>query len=188
MALAPAAACTVVAATLMVAAIGKAFSFSRFREQLADYQLIEYALTAPAAIGVILAEAVAGLALLAPGARQVGAGSATVLFTLFVAAQSRTMREGRDLQCGCFGGSGPLDTVGVHSLVRTSLFLVMAVVALVPGEVHVSVASSWLALYLALLVFLVSELTRLLGEYRRRTAALTTTTTLRIISEGAAEP
>jgi hypothetical protein len=118
--------------------------------------------------GVLL---LAGLAVRLP-LRQAGAGLAMILFAVFLAALASAYLRGRDIACACFGGSSELETVGAHSIVRTALLFVLAAVAVSPAAGARPFDVAGFAAILAALVALVSELTRLLGQLRRATAAI----------------
>jgi hypothetical protein len=114
---------------------------------------------------------IAGLATSLP-LRQIGAGLAALLFVAFLGALASAHARGRNIACACFGGSGELETVGPHSLVRTALLLVLAVVAMLPTHGERLLGVVGFAVILAALVAIVSELTRLLGPLRRATGSI----------------
>ncbi|MGH8515507.1 MAG: MauE/DoxX family redox-associated membrane protein, partial [Gammaproteobacteria bacterium] len=118
-----------IAAVLGVAAVTKARHLAVFREQIADFRLLPYWSTKVAAPAIVAAEGLASVGLLVPAARREAAGLALLLFTIFLAALVAAWIQGRELECGCFGGSNELDSVGAHSVVRTVMFSVLAVVA-----------------------------------------------------------
>lgn len=101
--------------------------------------------------------------------RQIGSGLAAFLFVLFLVALTSAYAHGRKIACACFGGNGELETVGVHSLVRTSLLLVLAAVAILPAHGGQPLEVVGLAAILAGVVAIASELARLLGPLRRET-------------------
>jgi putative oxidoreductase len=162
---------------LIAAGIPKALKSGVFAAQLADYGIVPAAMTRFLARLISSSELAAGVLLLAGlGAplrvRQAGAGLAMVLFAMFLVALSSAYVRGRDIACACFGGNSELETVGAHSIVRTALLLVLAAVAVLPASGARPLAAAGLAALLAALVAIISELTRLLGQLRRATAAI----------------
>ena len=47
-----------------------------------------------------------------------------LLFMLFVVALASAYVRGLKIACACFGGNNELETVGLHSLVRTALLCI----------------------------------------------------------------
>jgi len=161
------AAALVLSATLGVAAIEKGRALGVFRQQIADYRLMPYALTRIVAPTVILWEAASAVLLISPATRQVGALLAVPLLVLFAVILAAVWRLGREVSCGCFGGSGELDTVGIHGIVRALLLLVVAGIAAYPTTAGLSWRDVVSAFLLGGLVFLGGEVARLLGDLRR---------------------
>jgi hypothetical protein len=168
-------------AVLIAAGLAKARRPSVFAAQITDYGIVPVSASRLLARLIPVAELSAGALLVAglvgPAAvRQAGAGLATGLFAVFLAALGSAYARGRDIACACFGGNGELETVGAHAIVRTALLLVLAALAIGPAAPAVTpggaAAAVGLAVLLAALVALVSELTRLLGPLRRGTAAI----------------
>ncbi|HEY2578715.1 MAG TPA: MauE/DoxX family redox-associated membrane protein [Streptosporangiaceae bacterium] len=172
------AAALVVGAVLIWAGLPKAMRPGVFAAQIADYGIVPVGLTRFLARMVSSSELASGIMLLAglfapPWLRQVGAALAAALFMLFLGALGSAYARGRNIACACFGGSSTeLETVGAHSIVRTALLLVLAAVAVFPASSGRPFVVGGLAVVLAALVALVSELTRLLGPLRRETAAI----------------
>jgi Methylamine utilisation protein MauE len=167
-----------VAGTVVIAAgLPKVIKPGLFAAQIADYGIAPPALTGFLARVIPLSELLAGGLLLTGLAgprpvRQAGAGLAMVLFAAFLAALASAYARGRDIACACFGGDSELETVSAHSIVRTGLLFVLAAVAALPAAGGRPFDIAGLAVILAVLVALASELTRLLGPLRRATAAL----------------
>lgn len=160
-------ACTlVVMATLLAAGVGKLKTFSVFREQVADYRLLPYRASATAAAAVTALEFVSVCLLAVPASRLIGAASAAVLFAVFLIVVLVTWARGRTVACACFGGSGALEKVGLHTAMRTGLLLVLALAAGLGGG-DVTLTSLPEAVLLAIAVFLIAEVARLLGEIRQ---------------------
>ena len=162
---------------LLVAGIPKAFASAVFARQIGDYGIVPQFATRYLARIISSSELLAGVMLIVglPVSvllRQVGAGLAALLFMLFLVALASAYGGGRKIACACFGGDSELETVGVHSLVRSALLLVLAVVAIIPAHGGHPLEVLGLAAILAALVAAASELARLLGPLRRATRIL----------------
>jgi hypothetical protein len=171
------AAALLVGGVLIAAGVPKALKSGVFAAQLADYGIVPAAMTPFLARLISSSELAAGVLLLAGlGAplrvRQAGAGLAMVLFAMFLVALSSAYARGRNIACACFGGNSELETVGAHSIVRAALLLLLAAVAILPASGGRLLDAAALAALLAALVAIISELTRLLGQLRRATAAI----------------
>jgi hypothetical protein len=171
------AAAAVAGVVLIAAGLPKAVKPGVFAGQIADYGIRSPVLAGLLARVIPLAELIAGGLLLAGLAgprplRQAGAGLAMVLFAVFLAALASAYARGRDIACACFGGDSELETVGAHAIVRTGLLFVLAATAVLPATAGRTFGTAGLAVILAALVALASELTRLLGPLRRATAAV----------------
>ena len=174
------AATVVTGAVLIAAGLQKALKPRVFSAQIADYGIVPGAASKFLARIIPAAEFAAGVLLLAglagPAApfhlRQAGGALAMLLFAVFIAALVSAYARGRSIACACFGGDSELETVGAHSIVRTGLLFVLAVAAVLPASAGRPLDVAGFAVLLAVLVALVSELTRLLGRLRRATAAL----------------
>jgi hypothetical protein len=157
----------------------KVFAPATFAAQIADYRVIPKAMARVSARVISSLELLAG-AMLVVGAfayqplRRMGAVLALLLFLLFVAALLSAFARGRKIACACFGGSGELETVGIHSIVRTVMLMVIAGVAIIPSYPvrPLAVTAFAFTAILAALVALVSELARLLGPLRKATASI----------------
>lgn len=79
---------------------------------------------------VIVGEGVGSVLLLLPAWRSWGAGIAILLLGAFVVGQAIVLRQGRQIQCGCFGRSIDGERVGVSTLARTLLLLALGLVVL----------------------------------------------------------
>lgn len=171
------AAAAVAGAVLLAAGMSKAVKPGVFAGQIADYGIVPERVAGFLAPVISLAELLAGGLLLAGLAvplhlRQAGAGLAMILFAVFLAALATAYARGRNVACACFGGDSELETVGAHSIVRTGLLFVLATMAVLPAPRGQPFDIAGLAVILAALVALTSELTRLLGRLRRATAVL----------------
>lgn len=160
----------VLIAVLAFSGIGKLRHLSVFGGQVADYRLIPDKLTRPAAAAVALTETGCAVLLALPWTRRAGAITAIALFALFLTAMSLAWAHGRRVACGCFGGTGDLDTVGPPAVLRTALLCAIAVGALLTSAGSQPVASLpvryLLGFLMLILVFLLAETTRLLTGWR----------------------
>jgi hypothetical protein len=164
---------------LLGAGLAKGFTPATFAAQIADYGIVRGSIARISARAISSLELLAG-AMLAVGAlasqplRRIGAVMALLLFALFLAALLSAFTRGRRIACACFGGSGELETVGIHSIVRTGLLLVIAGVALIPSRPPrpLEMTGFVFAVILAAMVALASELARLLGPLRTVTGSI----------------
>jgi hypothetical protein len=164
---------------LIAAGQAKVLAPGTFAAQIAEYRVIPKPLARVSARVISSLELLAG-AMLVVGAfayqplRRIGAVLALLLFVLFLAALLSAFARGRKIACACFGGSGELETVGIHSIVRTAMLLVIACVAIIPSYPvrPLAVTAFAFTAILAALVALVSELARLLGPLRKATASI----------------
>jgi hypothetical protein len=164
---------------LIGAGQSKALAPATFAAQIADYGVVPKSMVQVSARVISSLELLAG-AMLTVGAlayqplRRMGAVLALWLFVLFLAALLSAFARGRKIACACFGGSGELETVGIHSIVRTAMLLVFAGVAIIPSYPvrPLAVTAFAFTAILAALVGLVSELARLLGPLRKSTASI----------------
>lgn len=164
---------------LIGAGQSKALAPATFAAQIADYGVVPKSMVQVSARVISSLELLAG-AMLTVGAlayqplRRMGAVLALWLFVLFLAALLSAFARGRKIACACFGGSGELETVGIHSIVRTAMLLVIAGVAIIPSYPvrPLPVTAFAFTAILAALVGLVSELARLLGPLRKSTASI----------------
>lgn len=172
----PGSAALLVGLVLLSAGASKAISSAAFARQIADYGIVPESATRFLARVISSSELLAGTMLLvglgALPLRQVGAGLAMFLLVPFLAALAIANSHGKKIACACFGGNGELETVGVHSLVRTSLLLVLAAVAILPAHGGQPLEVVGFAAILAGLVAVASELARLLGPLRRETGII----------------
>jgi Methylamine utilisation protein MauE len=153
------------AATFGLAAASKVRALGVFAEQIADYRMVPYASTRHVALLVVLAEGLSCLLLLLAPTRAVGAVASTVVLVVFLGALVRAWRSGRKISCACFGG-GRVDTVGAASVTRTTALLLFALASFAAPHDQPRPLHFLLAALLLLLVFVVSELVRLLVELR----------------------
>ncbi len=132
------------AAVFAVAAAGKLSSRSRTIETLAEFG-VAASLRRPIAIALPLAELAIAVALLPAATAAWGALAAALLLMAFTAAVARTLRQGREVDCNCFGSLGP-SRIGRWTLVRNVLLLALAgSVAIVAQSDPGPSAVAWLA-------------------------------------------
>lgn len=145
-----------------VAAVVKLADLPAFATEVAQYRLVPARLVAATARAVVAAELVAAALLALPGTRVVGAWLAVALFATFSAAMVSVLVSGHSVRCGCFGGGrGELATVGPPTVVRTAALLGLALTVALGSPAVFGGAVVPLAGLVAVLVFLLSELTRL---------------------------
>lgn len=133
-------------------------------QQLAGYELFPAVMTMPMALGLAVAEISCAVLLLLPGARLAGLPLAGGLIVAFITAMSSALARGLRISCGCFGGQGELDVVGLPSLLRTVLLGVTVMVSL-PGRTAVfQPAQVLVAAVMLALVILLAEMARLLPQ------------------------
>lgn len=162
---------------LLSAGFPKAAASATFAGQIAAYGIVPESATRLLARAISSAELLAGTMLIAglaaaPPLRQIGAALAILLFGMFLAALSSAQARGRRIACACFGGSGELETVGPHSLVRTALLLALAILSALPAHYQRPLGLAAFAILLAVLVAVISELARLLGPLRRASVSI----------------
>lgn len=148
----------VLSGTFLMAAAGKAVRLPRFREQIADYELIPYTATAFAATVVLASEAVIGVLLIVAETRRFGALLAVSVLVVFTAAQAQAARAGRRISCACFGGS-ELDSIGAHSFLRNLTYIGLGVLALVPQPNPINRDSLVVSLLVLVILMVGVELT-----------------------------
>jgi len=117
------------------AALGKVPNMAAFAEDVANYRLVPAAAVPALGSALVGVELLAGLALVAGVAARGAALVVSVLLGAFVVALSQALVRGIDLDCGCFGGKGPVS----WSAVARDLVLLgggLLVVWLGPGRLR----------------------------------------------------
>jgi hypothetical protein len=112
------------AAVFAVAAAGKLVGRSRTVETLAEFGVAE-SIRRPTAIALPLAELAIAVALLPAATAAWGALAAALLLAAFTAAVARTLLQGREVDCNCFGSLGP-SRISRWTVARNVLLLVLA--------------------------------------------------------------
>jgi hypothetical protein len=112
------------AAVFAVAAGGKLVSRSRTVETLAEFGVPE-SIRRPVAIALPLAELAIAVALLPAATAAWAALAAVLLLAAFTAAVARTLMQGREVDCNCFGSLGP-SRISRWTLARNVLLLALA--------------------------------------------------------------
>jgi hypothetical protein len=92
-----------------------------FAAAIESYRILPRALARPAAVVIAVAEAGCAVLLAAPWTRLAGLAVAGGLVGAFLAAMSLALARGQRISCGCFGGTGELDTVGLPPVLRAVL-------------------------------------------------------------------
>lgn len=142
------------------AAVGKLGRFREFVRQVAAYRLLPAALVRLAAVLVVAGELATAVLLVPPATRPIGAGLATLLLAVFLAAQGSALVRGLEIDCGCFGGSDELAAIGPATVTRTALLLLLAVGSDAAGATPFRPIELLLGPLLAAFVGLVPELTQ----------------------------
>ena len=120
--------------SLLGAAVFLSGAFGKWREReifaaaMAGYDLLPTFSVPVAAVALIVAEALAGLALLLPPARPLGQMAGVALLALVTVAVVINLLRGRkEISCGCGGASG--DQQLSWALVARNLLLALALLA-----------------------------------------------------------
>lgn len=108
-------------AILVSASLQKLRSSSQFISGVAGYGLLPRPVVAPAAITVLLVEAVTGTLLLVNLVPTVAASTAVGLFALFSGVLTISLVRGTDAPCFCFGAD-EAEPISVAALVRASVW------------------------------------------------------------------
>ena len=102
-----------------------------FLEAVVEYRLVPFPVALVVASWLPWLEALVGLALLTRWHR--GAGVvAVILAVLFITAQTSVLARGLSVPCGCFGPT--TESVGPASLIRSTLFLILACITIVSRD------------------------------------------------------
>jgi hypothetical protein len=112
------------AAVFVAAAAGKLTSRSRTVETLTEFGVAE-SLRRPIAIALPLAELAIAVGLLPAATAAWAALAAALLLAAFTVAVARTLLQGREVDCNCFGSLGP-SRISRWTLARNVLLLVLA--------------------------------------------------------------
>lgn len=115
----------VLAAVFAVAAVGKLAGRSRTVATLAEFGVAE-PLRRPLAIALPAVELAIAASLLPAASAAWGALAAALLLVAFTAAVGRALRQGREVDCNCFGALGP-SRISRWTLARNALLLALAV-------------------------------------------------------------
>ncbi len=134
-----------------------------FAAAVEGYRILPRSLARPAALAIALAEAGCALLLAVPGTRLAGLAVAGGLVSAFLAAMALALARGRQIGCGCFGGSADLDTVGLPSVLRAVLLEIIVVTSALgrPAAVPAPGVQVVAAALMLVLVFLLAETVRL---------------------------
>jgi Methylamine utilisation protein MauE len=121
-----------------LAAIPKLRDRATFTRTVARYRLLPRRLTRPFAAAVIATESFLAVAFLTGWLLPVALPAAATVLTLFAVAVALTMRRGRRIPCGCFGGES--ESISGRSLARLGTLLagVVVVAAVQPTGVTVT--------------------------------------------------
>ena len=135
-----------------------------FAAAIGSYRILPRVVARPVAVAIALAEAGCAVLLAVPWTRLAGVAVAGGLISAFLAGMLLALARGQRIGCGCFGGTGDLDIVGLPSVVRAVLLGAIVVASALARRaaapafgVQVVVAALMLVL-----VFLLAENARLL--------------------------
>jgi hypothetical protein len=98
-----------------------------FAAAIGSYRILPRLAVRPAAAVIALAEVGCAALLAGPWTRLAGVAVAGGLVTAFLAAMLLALARGQRIGCGCFGGTGELDLVGLPSVLRAVLLEVIVV-------------------------------------------------------------
>jgi hypothetical protein len=134
-----------------------------FAAAIESYRILPRALARPAAVVIALAEAGCAVLLAAPWTRLAGLAVAGGLVGAFLAAMSLALARRQRISCGCFGGTGDLDTVGLPPVLRAVLLETIAVSSALarPAAAPAFGVQVLAAALMLVLVFLLAENARL---------------------------
>jgi hypothetical protein len=143
-----------------------------FAAAIGGYRILPRRLARPAAVAVALAEAGGSVLLAAPWTRLAGLAIAGGLVAAFLAAMMLALARGQRTGCGCFGGAGDLDTVGLPSVLRAVLLGAIVVTSALarPAAAPAFGVQVLAAGLMLVLVFLLAENARLLSGRPAATA------------------
>ncbi|MBE1491063.1 MauE/DoxX family redox-associated membrane protein [Plantactinospora soyae] len=116
--------------TLLASGAAKARDPVGFIRGVRDYRLVPDRLGPVVAVGVLCAELVVGMALLAGMMLAWAAAGAVALGLVFTAAIAVNLRRRRPLPCYCFG---PGESISARSLVRAAALVIAAAAVLSAG-------------------------------------------------------
>jgi Methylamine utilisation protein MauE len=136
-----------------------------FAAAIGSYRILPRPLARPAAVAIALAEAGCAALLAAPWTRLAGLALAAGLVGAFLAAMSLALARGQRIGCGCFGGTGDLDAVGLPSVLRAALLEAIAATSVLarPAAAPAFGVQVLAAALMLVLVFLLAENARLLS-------------------------
>lgn len=107
---------------LAASVAGKATALEGFRKTIGELFPVPWTWTRAAAFGVIGAEALIALALLAGGAwARLGMAAAFALFAVFTVVILAALVQRRAVSCNCFGGRGHL--ISAYDLARNAALI-----------------------------------------------------------------
>jgi hypothetical protein len=152
----------VLAVVFGVSGISKLRRPAAFAADLAGYEILPRVMARPVAIAATAAEIGCAALLIPPGTRLAGLLVAGGLIAAFIAAMSSALIRGQRIPCGCFGGRGELDAVGLPSLLRTVLLAVIVITSLAGRAATFRPVQVLVAALLLALIFLLAEIARLL--------------------------
>jgi hypothetical protein len=123
----------------LLAAIPKLRDRATFARTVARYRLLPRRLTRAFAVAVIATESFLAAVFLTGWLLPIGLAAAAAVLMLFAAAVALSLRRGRRIPCGCFGGED--ESVSARSLARLGTLLAGVVVVAAVEPTGVTVAA-----------------------------------------------
>ena len=112
------------------ASLEKILQPEEFAKQVGYYKALPFGLENLLAILLPWTELIVGICLLA-GLLVDGAALLSIIMNLvFILAISQAMLRGIDITCGCFKVSADSEKLGLHTIIRDIIFLIMSFVVL----------------------------------------------------------
>jgi Methylamine utilisation protein MauE len=123
----------------LLSALPKLRDRKTFARIVARYRLLPRRLARPFALAVIATEAFLAAAFLTGWLLPIALPLAAAVLVLFAAAVALSLRRGRRIPCGCFGGED--ESVSARSLARLGTLLAAVVVVATVGPTGVTVTA-----------------------------------------------
>ncbi len=112
------------------ASLDKIMNPEEFAKQIGFYKVLPFGLENLLAIILPWVELIVGICLIA-GLLVDGATVLSILMMLvFILAISQAMLRGIDITCGCFKVSAESDSIGLNTIIRDIVFLIMSFIVL----------------------------------------------------------
>jgi uncharacterized membrane protein YphA (DoxX/SURF4 family) len=118
----------ILGAIFVYASVDKILHPESFAKAVYNYQILPHTLINATAVVLPWLELILGVFLITGLFREGSVALVTLLLLVFLGAMAFNLARGLDIDCGCFGSSGP-GTAGVHMgwyVLRDALFLLPA--------------------------------------------------------------